>query len=854
MTFTVINTNDLGAGSLRQAIIDANTAVGPDMISFSIPGAPPYSIMLTSPLPPILEAVVIDGTTQPGFVGSPLIEVNGNALAANGFDINAGPTTIRGLVINRFDGNGIFVRNGNANSIDRNFIGTNVAGTAALPNSGNGIVIAPTAPNTTVGAVGAGPSNIIAFNGGNGIAIEGGGAGNLIRTNSIFSNGLLGIDLGSDGVTPNDAGDADTGANGLQNFPVLTAAASGGGMTTIVGSLNSTPSTTFTLEFFASVACDPSGFGEGATPLGTDTVTTNGAGDAPFNVTLAVGVPAGQVVTATATDPAGNTSEDSACIVLSLCTITCPPNMTVGTPPGTSFGCGVLVTYPAPTTTDCGTVMCMPSSGSFFLLGSTPVTCTTSSGPSCSFLVTVVDRTPPALTCPEDITATLPPGAATLAVDYAVPVASDSCGGILPTTCVPPPGFSFRVGVTPVVCVATDSAGNFSLCTFNVTVRDIEPPMIICPSNISIQLERGQCSTVVSYSAPAVTDNVPGVTFVCSPPSGSSFISGVTPVTCVATDTSGNRASCAFTVTVVGFGQAELTPGGAQPMLDFGPISAKNKPRKRPPSQKIRVASTGCAGSQLTLIFQTLQRTGADVDSGVIRDPDDRELYAVTEINADGSETPVSVGSSTERFIIPAGQERSFRILYNPVTPDLANKLNELKAKQVKPAIIKSRLMMPIGAGAPLTLDLTGRLTTALRLINATNVRKQKRADFVQSGDEFTITFAVFDPNGDTDHVTVELQNDRGELVEDLISLDLVQPIKDSKILVGQSYLAILKLEGALSNPAIKKVRITVFDKESKDEVTAGLVVRSTAVVAQASRNDAATVMLPRLSIRRARQ
>ena len=80
---------------------------------------------------------------------------------------------------------------------------------------------------------------------------------NRVSANSIHSNTLLGINLGPAGVTPNDAGDPDTGANTLQNFPVITSATSVGGNTTIVGALNSTPaSTTFTIEFFSNPACD----------------------------------------------------------------------------------------------------------------------------------------------------------------------------------------------------------------------------------------------------------------------------------------------------------------------------------------------------------------------------------------------------------------------------------------------------------------------------------------------------------------------------------------------------------------------------------------------------------------------
>ena len=145
----------------------------------------------------------------------------------------------------------------------------------ALGNGGNGIVITDTpAANNTIDA------NIIAFNTLAGVAIES-ETGNTVQSNSIFSNGALGIDLGIDGVTPNDAMDADTGANNLQNFPLLTSAVTDGVGTVIQGTLNSTPNTTFTIRFSSSNGCDPSGNGEGLAPAGQTTVMSDGAGNAP---------------------------------------------------------------------------------------------------------------------------------------------------------------------------------------------------------------------------------------------------------------------------------------------------------------------------------------------------------------------------------------------------------------------------------------------------------------------------------------------------------------------------------------------------------------------------------------------
>jgi hypothetical protein len=156
--------------------------------------------------------------------------------------------------------------------------------------------------------------NTIAFNSPGGVRIQSPGTGNAVLSNSIFSNNGLGIDLEPNGVTANDPGDGDTGANNRQNFPVLTLAASGS--TVIEGTLNSTPNTQFRIEFFSNSACDPSGHGEGETPVGATMVTTDGSGNVAFGVILGATVPVGHFITSTATDPDNNTSEFSQCIAV----------------------------------------------------------------------------------------------------------------------------------------------------------------------------------------------------------------------------------------------------------------------------------------------------------------------------------------------------------------------------------------------------------------------------------------------------------------------------------------------------------------------------------------------------------
>jgi len=163
--------------------------------------------------------------------------------------------------------------------------------------------------------------------------------------------------------------------------------------------------------------------------------------------------------------------------------------------------------------------------------------------------VTVKDTEPPMISCPVDIGVSTDPGVCGAKVTYLDPTVSDNCPGAT-VACNPPSGSFFAKGVTPVICTATDAAGNASTCTFNVTVKDTEPPAITCPVDVVVSNDAGQCGAVVNYPAPVASDNCPGVSVVCNPLSGSFFPIGTTTVTCKASDASGNVSSCAFDVTV----------------------------------------------------------------------------------------------------------------------------------------------------------------------------------------------------------------------------------------------------------------------------------------------------------------
>ena len=451
-TFTVVNTNDSGPGSFRQAILNVNAAltVG-DTIRFAITNST-TTIAPASALPAITDPVTIDGYSQAGavantsataFNGVLPVRLVGNSAGAgaNGLLITAGNSTVRGLMITGFSGdgielngagnnviqgcvigldaagadagnsldgvfitsssnnviggltlaarnvisgnnsdgvgisgaaardnqiinnligpdltgtldrgnsdNGIFVssaagtligrtvpgsgnlisgNNGNgielsgaptANSVVLgNRIGTGVAGNTGLPNGNSGVLITSSSRSNIIGGVLAGEANVIAFNALDGISVAAAAANtnNTFRGNSIFLNDDLGIDLGANLVTINDTNDADTGANQLQNFPVLALATNSPTQVTLVGSLASTANTSYILDFYANTNLDLSGHGEGRVYLGELSVTTDGRGQAYFERSFAPARP-GQYLSATATDPFGNTSEFSRWVV-----------------------------------------------------------------------------------------------------------------------------------------------------------------------------------------------------------------------------------------------------------------------------------------------------------------------------------------------------------------------------------------------------------------------------------------------------------------------------------------------------------------------------------------------------------
>ncbi|MHC4537331.1 MAG: LamG-like jellyroll fold domain-containing protein, partial [Planctomycetota bacterium] len=231
--FEVTNTDDSGSGSLRQAILEANTNPGLDIIAFNISGrsSGPYTIQPTSPLPHITDPVVIDGYTQPGAAPATdeaqatlLIELDGikaGVGSVSGLIILAGNSTVRGLVINRFGDVGIHIQEKGGNIIEGNYIGTDVTGTVDQGNIDDGIRIWD-APDNMVGGATAEARNIISGNNDMGVEIILSGAtGNKVQGNYIGTDVTGTTDLGNSthgvfiNASGNTIGDSSSGTGNV---------------------------------------------------------------------------------------------------------------------------------------------------------------------------------------------------------------------------------------------------------------------------------------------------------------------------------------------------------------------------------------------------------------------------------------------------------------------------------------------------------------------------------------------------------------------------------------------------------------------------------------------------------------
>lgn len=309
---------------------------------------------------------------------------------------------------------GIRVNTGDGNVIQGNYIGVAKDGTTSLPNIGSGVELFGDAIDNVVGGTAVDEVNLIAFNGSHGVTVQTNTTGtplqNEIRGNVIYANGGLGIDLGDDSVDSNDPGDGDNGENEHQNYPVLVVSP---GSLFVDVMLDSQANITYQIDFYRNDSCDQSGFGEGQAYLGTEAISTGLLGFAGGQYLADAAAP-GDYITATATDPDGNTSEFSMCALLEAAPTPTPTNTPTATNTPTVTTTSTPTNTPSPTAT--ATVSPIPTATSSPTVGPSPTATNTpppanTPTPTGSATPTAASFTPTATaTSSPSPTPTLPPG------------------------------------------------------------------------------------------------------------------------------------------------------------------------------------------------------------------------------------------------------------------------------------------------------------------------------------------------------------------------------------------------------------------------------------------------------------
>lgn len=224
---------------------------------------------------------------------------------------------------------------------------------------------------------------------------------------------------------------------------------------------------------------------------------------------------------------------------------------------GANTGNGlVIISYVGSTTLNITQIAGL-ASGSNFPVGSTTQTFVVDDGigntDTCSFTVTVDDTIAPVYVCQQNISVNADSGMCSAVVTFSAPTATDNCTFTSSQTAGLPSGSAFPVGTTTVTYTATDSSGNSTTCSFDITVTDAQAPQFSCPTTMTVNNDSGMCSAVVTYSPPTVTDNcnVTSLTLTGGLASGSAFPLGTTTITYTALDSAGNSSTCSFDVIVI---------------------------------------------------------------------------------------------------------------------------------------------------------------------------------------------------------------------------------------------------------------------------------------------------------------
>lgn len=371
-------------------------------------------------------------------------------------------------------------------------------------------------------------------------------------------------------------------------------------------------------------------------------------------------------------------------------TITCPEDITVDNDPG---DCSAVVNYDLPTgSSECSDVTITQigglGSGSAFPVGITLETYlvedTLGNADSCTVVITVLDVEAPSIDCIDNFSVNNDPGLCSAVVDFNEPLGTDNCPGAI-TTLINglPSGSEFPAGTTVNVYQVTDGAGNTNTCVIEITVEDTEPPVLDCPEDILIELEEGECFTVVDYDLPTATDNCPGVGAVFQTDGlgpNVIFPTGVTTETYQVTDAAGNTTTCSFTVTVIEPVNPEITcpenivvandPGECSAVVNYIPPFGTDD---CPGATTALIEGLGPGATfpvgTTTEVYQVTDASGNTAECAftvTVEDNEEPEITCPDDITVDNDEG--QCGAIVD-FIAPAGADNCPNFTVSLVSP-----------------------------------------------------------------------------------------------------------------------------------------------------------------------------------------
>lgn len=282
--------------------------------------------------------------------------------------------------------------------------------------------------------------------------------------------------------------------------------------------------------------------------------------------------------------------------------------------------------------------------------------------------------------------------------------------------------------------------------------------------------------------------------------------------------------SVEITANVIGAAQAQVQIPGGGSGLDFGRTNVGPKPKKlrKQPARDFSISNTGC--ETLNLTVASIRRTGNAVDNGRISNADDSAFFSIVRLNANGTETAVTPGST---IALSLNDRANLRVRFNPVIPAVAGSNTGLSARQVVPDVITSQIVINQNAGNPIVINLVARVNTAFRLIDPTNPRQSPVIRLTRIGLNVRVEFSAYDANKDINRATYEFFDNRGRRIGNVFDINLGGAIDSQDLVRGQSFTVSHDFGESRDTLRINTVKVTVFDGETSQSRTSGTVVQT---------------------------